>query len=86
MAESDVDVGLFTCDRPLQRFYERAGWELVPGAVIVGGTPADPLRSDQTGFDKVVLAGFLTAAGERGRASFAHSEIELHPGPIDRLW
>ena len=39
---SGADLGLFTCDRDLQGFYERAGWQLVPGAVLVGGTPDDP--------------------------------------------
>lgn len=86
MAQTGTDVGLFTCDRPLQGFYERAGWSLVPGAVLLGGTPEDPLRSDEAGFDKVVMAGFLSAAGQQGQGSFAHSEIALYPGPIDRLW
>lgn len=37
MAAGDLDLGLFTCDRPLQEFYERAGWELLAGAVLIGG-------------------------------------------------
>jgi aminoglycoside 2'-N-acetyltransferase I len=36
MAAGDLDLGLFTCDRPRQRFSERAGWELLPGAVLIG--------------------------------------------------
>jgi GNAT superfamily N-acetyltransferase len=40
--ESGADLGIFTCDRPLQSFYERAGWSVLPGSVLVGGTPAEP--------------------------------------------
>jgi aminoglycoside 2'-N-acetyltransferase I len=44
---SGADVGLFTCDRPLQAFYQAAGWQLLPGTVLVGGTA--PSRSRATG-------------------------------------
>ena len=37
--DSGADLGIFTCDRPLQAFYERAGWQVLPGSVLVGGTP-----------------------------------------------
>lgn len=30
MAERDVDLGIFTCDRPLLGFYASAGWEHLP--------------------------------------------------------
>jgi GNAT superfamily N-acetyltransferase len=81
---SGADVGIFTCDRPLQAFYERAGWELLPGAVLVGGTPEAPFPSDR--FDKVTLARFFSAHGQRHAPAFAHARIALHPGEIDRLW
>jgi aminoglycoside 2'-N-acetyltransferase I len=81
---SGADLGIFTCDRPLGPFYESAGWEIVPGAVLVGGTPADPFPSDQ--WDKVTLAGFFSASARRGAAAFAHARIALYPGTIDRLW
>ena len=32
-----LDLGLFTCDRTLQAFYESAGWHLLPGTVLIGG-------------------------------------------------
>lgn len=82
--ESGADVGIFTCDRELQGFYERAGWPLLPGAVLVGGTAEEPLPSDR--FDKVTLAGFFSARARRHRRDFEHSRIALHPGLIDRLW
>lgn len=86
MAEDRLDLGLFTCDRPLRGFYERAGWRLLPGAVLIGGTPADPLPSDHPGFDKVVMADFFSAAAKAARESFNDCRIELYPGAIDRLW
>jgi aminoglycoside 2'-N-acetyltransferase I len=61
MAAGDLDLGLFTCDRPLQGFYERAGWHLLPGAVLVGGTRRSPFPSDQPGFDKVTMADCFSA-------------------------
>jgi GNAT superfamily N-acetyltransferase len=81
---SGADLGIFTCDRELQSFYESAGWQLVPGAVLVGGTPDDPFASDL--FDKVTMAGFFSAAARRHTESFTGARIALHPGLIDRLW
>ncbi|GAA1362721.1 GNAT family N-acetyltransferase [Catellatospora chokoriensis] len=81
---SGADLGLFTCDRDLRGFYESAGWQLVPGAVLVGGTPDDPLPSDR--FDKVTMAGFFSPAAQRHAGSFTGARIALHSGLIDRLW
>lgn len=83
---TDLDLGIFTCDRPLRPFYESAGWELLPGTALVGGTPDAPLASDQPGFDKVTMAAFFSGLGRRNRASFEHTRIELYPGSIDKLW
>ncbi|MFD6183626.1 GNAT family N-acetyltransferase [Streptomyces goshikiensis] len=87
-----LDLVLFSCDRPLAPFYEAAGFTRLPGAVLVGGTPGEPLATDGPGFDKVVLAEFLSTdgpegpAGAAGAAAFAGTRIALHPGPVDRLW
>ncbi|MFE1171433.1 GNAT family N-acetyltransferase [Streptomyces sp. NPDC058773] len=86
MADMPLDIGLFTCDRPLRTFYEGAGWQWLPGAVLVGGTPADPFPSDRSGFDKVTMADFFSPLGRRHRSSFPDSRIEVYPGGIDRLW
>jgi GNAT superfamily N-acetyltransferase len=80
IGELGADVALFTCDRPLQGFYEAAGFELLPGTVLVGGTQADPLRSDA--FDKVTLGCFYAPDAR----ALVGGEILLHPGEIDRLW
>ncbi|GGZ92053.1 N-acetyltransferase [Streptomyces echinoruber] len=86
MIAQGLDLGLFTCDRPLQAFYESAGWRVLPGAVLIGGTPQTPFPSDQPGFDKVTMSDFFSAAGRQAQASFQHSRIELYPGEIDKLW
>ncbi|MFJ8308013.1 MULTISPECIES: GNAT family N-acetyltransferase [unclassified Streptomyces] len=80
------DIGLFTCDRPLRAFYEAAGWQELPGTVLVGGTDDDPFPSDRPGFDKVTMGAFFTPAGRAARSAFAHTRIALHPGGIDKLW
>ncbi|MEU6079357.1 GNAT family N-acetyltransferase [Streptomyces sp. NPDC047108] len=85
-AEGAVDVGLFTCDRPLQAFYESAGWHVLPGTVLIGGTPEAPFPSDRPGFDKVTMACFFSEASRAHEASFRGARVELYPGEIDKLW
>lgn len=84
VAASAVDLGIFTCDKPLQGFYERAGWQVLPGTVVIGGTREAPFPSDQ--FDKVTLAAFFTDHARRHALDFEHARIELYPGDIDKLW
>jgi GNAT superfamily N-acetyltransferase len=84
IAASGADLGIFTCDSPLQAFYESAGWQVLPGTVLVGGTPAAPFPSDQ--FDKVTMACFFTARAQASAPAFVGCRIELYPGDIDRLW
>ncbi|QHC22905.1 GNAT family N-acetyltransferase [Streptomyces sp. GS7] len=86
MLARKLDLGLFTCDGPLQAFYESAGWRILPGAVLIGGTPHDPFPSDQAGFEKVTMADFFSSAAREAEASFHESRIELYPGEIDKLW
>jgi aminoglycoside 2'-N-acetyltransferase I len=84
IAASGADLGIFTCDRTLARFYRRAGWHILPGTVLIGGTPDNPFPSDR--LDKVVLADLFTDHARDHAASFSHARIELYPGEIDRLW
>lgn len=84
IAASGADLGLFTCDTPLRGFYEEAGWELLPGTVLVGGTEEEPFPSDR--FDKVTLGGFFSPAARVARRSFVGARIPLYSGAIDRLW
>lgn len=85
-ARPAVDLALFSCDRPLAPFYEAAGFEVLPGTVLVGGTPADPLASDAPGFDKAVPAAFFADPDGRHRAAFTGVRVPLYPGTVDRLW
>jgi aminoglycoside 2'-N-acetyltransferase I len=84
IAAGGADLGIFTCDRPLGPFYESAGWTILPGTVLVGGTPEAPFPSDQ--WDKVTLASFFSERAKRAAEHFAHARIELYPGAIDKLW
>jgi aminoglycoside 2'-N-acetyltransferase I len=87
MRASGVDLAIFTCDRPLQGFYERGGWHVLPGSVLVGGTEDAPFASDQFDqFDKVTMVDFFTAIALRNAPCFEHARINLHPGSIDKLW
>ncbi len=81
---SGADLGIFTCDSPLQAFYERGGWQLLPGTVLVGGTPEAPFPSDQ--FDKVTMARFFSQRARTLADAFVGCRIELYPGEIDKLW
>ncbi len=84
IAELGRDLGIFTCDTKLAGFYLKAGWQLLPGTVLIGGTPQSPFPSDQ--FDKVTLAGLFTEHARRHAEDFEQARIELYPGEIDRLW
>ncbi|WP_330296160.1 GNAT family N-acetyltransferase [Streptomyces sp. NBC_00503] len=97
-ADPAVDLALFSCDRDLVPFYGAAGFEVLPGTVLVGGTPQDPLATDAPGFAKTVLAAFFAGAGagagagddegrtDQVRTAFTGIRVPLHPGTIDRLW
>jgi GNAT superfamily N-acetyltransferase len=84
LRDGGADLGIFSCDRPLRPFYESAGWCVLPGAVLVGGTPKEPFPSDR--LDKVVLARFFSARARSCAGWFDRARIELFPGPIDKLW
>lgn len=86
MPDLGADLGLFTCDRPLQAFYEDCGWETLTGTVLIGGTADEPFASDTAGMDKVTLGGFFSAAAREARQAFLGARIRLHSGSIDRLW
>ncbi|MCI4081248.1 GNAT family N-acetyltransferase [Streptomyces sp. MMS21 TC-5] len=85
-ADPAVDLALFSCDRPLAPFYGAAGFAPLPGTVLVGGTPEDPLATDAPGFDKVVVAAFFTDDPAGDREAFTGVRVPLHPGSVDRLW
>ena len=84
MRAAGADLAIFTCDTPLAPFYEAAGFGILEGTVLIGGTPGNPFPSDR--FDKVTVACFFTAMAKRHAADFVGARIELYPGEVDRLW
>ncbi|MCY0926651.1 hypothetical protein OTB20_10625 [Streptomyces sp. H27-H1] len=62
-----ASLAQFSCDRELVPFYVAAGFEPLPGTVLVDGTPADPppdsvrdpLATDAPGLGKTVLGAFF---------------------------
>lgn len=86
MADMPLDLGLFTCDRPLKGFYEASGWHQLDNAVLIGGTPADPFPSDRPGFDKVTMGDFFSPRAQINASLFRGARIALYPGSIDKLW
>ena len=79
-----ADLGLFTCDPPLRRFYEEAGWGILIGTVLIGGTRDQPLPSDREG--KITMGHFYSLRARRHAQEFIRARIELYPGEIDKLW
>jgi len=84
IAAGGADLGIFSCDPELAGFYRRAGWRVLPGTVLIGGTPENPFPSDRLG--KLVLAELFTDHARAHAASFDQARIELYPGEIDTLW
>jgi GNAT superfamily N-acetyltransferase len=84
MAADGADLGIFTADRWLRRFYEGCGWQVLPGTVLIGGTPERPFPSDL--FNKLTFAAFFTPHARRHAHAFNHCRVALYPGEIDRLW
>jgi aminoglycoside 2'-N-acetyltransferase I len=84
IANSGADLAVFTCDASLKAFYERAGWQVLEGTVLIGGTAASPFPSDQ--FEKVTMGSFFTPRAKNHEREFMGSRISLYPGEIDKLW
>jgi aminoglycoside 2'-N-acetyltransferase I len=82
--DGGADLGIFTCDRHLQAFYEHAGWQTLAESVLIGGTEDTPFPSDQ--FDKVTMAAFFSPQAMEHAEDFQHARIELYPGERDKLW
>ncbi|MBM3534140.1 MAG: GNAT family N-acetyltransferase [Alphaproteobacteria bacterium] len=76
IGESGADLGLFTCDPPLARFYARAGaWPVAGNIVLIGGRSATALRSDMLG--KVVLMRLFTPHAMAAEPVLSQATIDL---------
>jgi GNAT superfamily N-acetyltransferase len=82
MEEDGADIGLFTCDPPLQAFYERCGWEPLAGAWLVGGTRSRPFPSNTLG--KITFARFISTRAQARWNDFVGAAIwlELREGDL----
>lgn len=79
-----ADLTLFSCDSALVSFYERCDFDVLPSTVLMGGTPTDPLNTDD--LDKTVLVDLISTRAIANAADFVDTRIALYPGLIDKLW
>lgn len=80
MAASGLDIGVFTCDPPLARFYARAGdWPTAAHVTLIGSRAAGAPRSDT--LNKVVLMRLFTAKARAAEAELSRATIDLDLPP-----
>jgi aminoglycoside 2'-N-acetyltransferase I len=84
MAAGGADLAILTCDAPLVCFYEAGGYAVLPGTVLVGGTPDETFPSGR--FDKVTLWAPFADHAWKHEEDFGAARVDLYPGVIDRLW
>lgn len=72
---SNVDIGLFTCDRELLFFYEKQGWPEAPHVSIISGEYPDALSS--IAFHKAVLLRFFSQKVLEDKEFFQSTVINL---------
>jgi predicted N-acetyltransferase YhbS len=76
MEHSNLDIGVFTCDPPLARFYAQAGgWSVAPDSVLIGNQDEEALRSDTLG--KVVMLRLFSQKAIAKASTFTHGVINL---------
>jgi predicted N-acetyltransferase YhbS len=73
---STTDIGIFTCDPPLARFYARAGaWPVVPEVVLIGSRHDGALSS--VFLQKVVLMRLFSAKAQAAAGRLCRTTINL---------
>lgn len=76
IAQSNTDLGLFTCDPPLAYFYARAGdWPVLPDVVLIGSRDEHALCS--MSLNKVVLMRLFSAKARAFASMLRHTSIDL---------
>lgn len=83
MISQQADISIFTCAQEKSSFYTRGGWEVIPGACLIGGTEQKPFRSDS--LNLVTMMMFLSNKSKQHRKDFAHTDICLVLGE-NQLW
>ncbi|HIS91669.1 MAG TPA: GNAT family N-acetyltransferase [Candidatus Alectryocaccomicrobium excrementavium] len=77
------DISIFTCAPERVSFYTRGGWQAVPGACFVGGTPEKPFRSDALGL--ITMMMFCSGKAKQHRSEFENADIVFSLGE-NQLW
>lgn len=77
------DISVFTCAGEKTAFYERGGWEAMPGTCFVGGTKEHPFRSDSLGL--VTMMRFISPKSRRHRGDFENTDLIFELGE-GQLW
>ena len=73
---STIDIGIFTCDPPLARFYARAGaWPVAPEVILIGSRHAEALNS--VSLQKVVLMRLFSAKAQAAANQLRRTTINL---------
>ncbi|BEV71114.1 MULTISPECIES: GNAT family N-acetyltransferase [unclassified Paludibacterium] len=83
LRRSSADFCVFTCDPPLKRFYEQAGWQAMPGLILRGGRQTGALDSLSSG--KTVLLRPISDKAHQSMARFASGELDLDL-PLGQFW
>jgi GNAT superfamily N-acetyltransferase len=78
--QSMIDLGIFTSDPPLARFYMRAGaWPVAPDVVLIGSHDDGALTS--TALQKVVLMRLFSAKAQAAAGQLCRGVINLDLPP-----
>lgn len=83
MEQERADIGVFTCDAALRKFYECNGWSVSTKAPLVGGTKEKPFRSDELG--KITLMKLFSDRAKAARKDIASVPIQIELGE-GKLW
>lgn len=83
ITNSDIDIGLFTCDTELSSFYVKHGWTIAKNVYVISGLY--PGRASSKDFNKVVLLHFFSEKSQKDRDYFHNTVINLNL-PLGECW
>jgi aminoglycoside 2'-N-acetyltransferase I len=83
MKGQKADIGIFTCDPHLEKFYNTFGWEIAERTPLVGGTPTKPYPSDALG--KTTFIHLFSDKAKKNRERIGSAPIILDLGE-NKLW
>ncbi len=77
------DISIFTCTKEKVEFYQRCGWDAMPGTSFVGGTIEKPFRSDS--MNLITMMMFLSLKSKQHRKDFENTDVIFELGE-NQLW